>query len=75
MRMYPFIVLASFGALGAFLPNLGRAEGGSCPPGFYPIGGQGASGCAQFLVALLDQVTRYPCRLGPQANGSALGER
>ncbi|HGM5044170.1 DUF4189 domain-containing protein [Stenotrophomonas maltophilia group sp. P373] len=46
MRMYPFIVLASFGVLGAFLPNLGRAEGGSCPPGFYPIGGQGASGCA-----------------------------
>lgn len=22
------------------------AEGGTCPPGYYPIGGQGASGCA-----------------------------
>ncbi|WP_429623895.1 DUF4189 domain-containing protein [Stenotrophomonas sp. AN71] len=22
------------------------AEGGSCPPGFYPIGGQGVQGCA-----------------------------
>lgn len=23
-----------------------HAEGGACPPGYYPIGGQGASGCA-----------------------------
>lgn len=23
-----------------------RAEGGSCPDGYYPVGGQGASGCA-----------------------------
>lgn len=22
------------------------AEGGSCPPGYYPIGGQGSAGCA-----------------------------
>lgn len=24
------------------------AEGGSCPDGYYPIGGQGATGCAHF---------------------------
>ncbi|MBV6846599.1 DUF4189 domain-containing protein [Xanthomonas campestris pv. paulliniae] len=28
-----------------FAPNFARAEGG-CPPGQYPIGGQGAVGCA-----------------------------
>jgi uncharacterized protein DUF4189 len=26
--------------------GLARAEGGSCPDGYYPVGGQGASGCA-----------------------------
>lgn len=26
------------------------AEGGSCPPGYYPIGGQGAAGCAPIPV-------------------------
>jgi uncharacterized protein DUF4189 len=26
--------------------GLALAEGGSCPPGYYPVGGQGASGCA-----------------------------
>ncbi|MCC4607138.1 DUF4189 domain-containing protein [Xanthomonas campestris pv. zinniae] len=28
-----------------FTPSLAYAEG-NCPPGFYPIGGQGATGCA-----------------------------
>jgi hypothetical protein len=26
--------------------GLSYAEGGTCPPGYYPIGGQGAAGCA-----------------------------
>lgn len=39
----PFFLLF-FGVLMAPLSAL--AEGGSCPPGFYPIGGQGAQGCA-----------------------------
>ncbi|AWH31253.1 MULTISPECIES: DUF4189 domain-containing protein [Stenotrophomonas] len=31
-----------------FLGSVGTAsaEGGSCPPGYYPIGGQGVQGCA-----------------------------
>lgn len=28
------------------MPDSAFAEGGSCPPGYYPIGGQGAQGCA-----------------------------
>lgn len=35
--------------LGLFLLSIcgsAYAEGGSCPDGYYPIGGQGASGCA-----------------------------
>lgn len=28
------------------LPGLALAEGGTCPAGYYPIGGQGAMGCA-----------------------------
>lgn len=30
----------------ALVPFAVLAEGGSCPPGFYPIGGQGVQGCA-----------------------------
>ena len=37
-------LLLFFGVLRA--PVSALAEGGSCPPGFYPIGGQGARGCA-----------------------------
>lgn len=29
-----------------FVVGSALAEGGSCPPGYYPIGGQGAAGCA-----------------------------
>ena len=36
------LILALF-ALGS---HSALAQGGSCPDGFYPIGGQGASGCA-----------------------------
>lgn len=33
-------------ALTFLVPFSAYAEGGSCPPGFYPIGGQGVQGCA-----------------------------
>lgn len=33
-----FLLLCCCGAV--------RADGGSCPDGYYPVGGQGASGCA-----------------------------
>lgn len=35
-----------FASLIIFACGLARAEGGSCPAGYYPIGGQGAFGCA-----------------------------
>lgn len=37
-----FLLLASLFAI----PGSALAEGGSCPAGYYPIGGQGAVGCA-----------------------------
>lgn len=36
--VFAFLILSACG--------LARAEGGSCPAGYYPVGGQGASGCA-----------------------------
>ncbi|WP_376779674.1 DUF4189 domain-containing protein [Diaphorobacter nitroreducens] len=36
-----WLLLVSLGLSGSAF-----AEGGSCPPGYYPIGGQGAQGCA-----------------------------
>ena len=40
------IFLSLVALAGAFYCDYARAEGGSCPPGSYPIGGRGASGCA-----------------------------
>lgn len=37
---------ALFACVFLFVPVLAFAEGGSCPPGYYPIGGQGSAGCA-----------------------------
>lgn len=37
-------VLFSCGLL--LIPGSAFAEGGSCPSGYYPIGGQGSAGCA-----------------------------
>lgn len=35
------LILLLIGSVGT-----ASAEGGSCPPGYYPIGGQGVQGCA-----------------------------
>lgn len=40
--------------------SLAYAEGGACPPGYYPIGGQGASGCAPFPDADSNEVPNPP---------------
>ncbi|MFA1733583.1 DUF4189 domain-containing protein [Xanthomonas campestris] len=43
--MYKFLLIGLLVYVTLGQPSLARAEG-SCPPGFYPIGGQGVSGCA-----------------------------
>lgn len=40
------------------------AEGGTCPPGYYPIGGQGASGCAP--IPNYDQSNTQAVPAGPR---------
>ena len=35
-----------FACAALLLSGRAFAEGGSCPPGYYPIGGQGSAGCA-----------------------------
>lgn len=40
------------------------AEGGTCPPGYYPIGGQGASGCAP--IPNYDQSNAQAAPAGPR---------
>ncbi|WP_329889998.1 DUF4189 domain-containing protein [Stenotrophomonas muris] len=40
-----FFSLLSLGIIAASASSA-RAEGGACPPGYYPVGGQGAMGCA-----------------------------
>lgn len=42
--MKPILLLACL--VLAALPQISRAEGGTCPPGYYPIGGGGVQGCA-----------------------------
>ncbi|HAL23834.1 MAG TPA: hypothetical protein DCP40_14080 [Stenotrophomonas sp.] len=39
-------VLACSGLIFCGATGRAFAEGGSCPPGYYPIGGQGVQGCA-----------------------------
>jgi hypothetical protein len=43
--MYRSLIFLVVLAFGMAYPLKSRAEGG-CPPGFYPIGGQGVKGCA-----------------------------
>ncbi|WP_317850499.1 DUF4189 domain-containing protein [Stenotrophomonas indicatrix] len=45
------------------------AEGGSCPPGYYPIGGQGVSGCAPIPGANASQGADQGPALPPQPTG------
>ncbi|WP_081419698.1 DUF4189 domain-containing protein [Xanthomonas cannabis] len=43
--MYKLLLIGVFVCVSLGQPFSARAEG-NCPPGFYPIGGQGVSGCA-----------------------------
>lgn len=44
------------------------AEGGSCPPGYYPIGGQGTQGCAPIPNYNGSQQAQQPA-VSPQPTG------
>ena len=44
------------------LMQIAHAEGGSCPDGYYPIGGQGSSGCAPMPYNQQSQPQQPPPR-------------
>ena len=58
--MFRFVALLFLLAVTIALPVELRAEG-ACPPGFYPIGGQGVQGCAPIPGAA-------PSNQGPSSN-------